>query len=305
MNDHITNAAGHEHRLGAIGGETMLAYYAAPILTGLMIGYHQAGVGRMLTRGASIVVWEIHLLIFWSACLIVLGLLSRARWFSRLPIPARLSLVAVIGLLIARPIYLVSYQLRTAYLVKEGGDPAAVAQAVKIFEFSGNFFSRALDLYGPDILFWLAINLLLQRTVALPFLPSPQPRNDAGLAWEGTRAAPSLIELPLLQRVKPAIGRELYWLKAEGHYTLVQTALGSDLVLCRFGDAVVQLASDGTQVHRSYWASNAILTHPRTRIGDGVITIADGRTIPIGPSYLAHVKHLRQRLGAQAPAMPA
>lgn len=59
-----------------------------------------------------------------------------------------------------------------------------------------------------------------------------------------------------LDRLPAEIGTQLLALEMEDHYVRAHTALGSELVLMRLGDAMAELDGiDGLQVHRSWWVA--------------------------------------------------
>jgi len=74
----------------------------------------------------------------------------------------------------------------------------------------------------------------------------------------------------LLERLPAALGSDVLALEMEDHYVRVHTALGSELVLMRLRDAIVELDGiEGHQVHRSWWVA-------RGAVED---VIRDGRNI--------------------------
>jgi hypothetical protein len=220
----------------------------------------------------------------------------------------RLISAALLGVVISRPIFWVTYQLRTAYAMQLGASADAVARPIQIFDFSLQFALLILQLYGPNVLMWTVCSLALSRYVYIPFISSdvageesyrpigaPAPRTEQG-AHFSTDPAPGW-----MSRIKPEIGRKLRWLKAEGHYVRVRTDLGTDLIHYRLSDAVEQLPLLGLQVHRSYWVSFDALRDPQTRIENGIIKLIGDEAIPIGPTYLVKVREAQG--SASSPAL--
>lgn len=99
-------------------------------------------------------------------------------------------------------------------------------------------------------------------------------------------AVPLPARSPFLDRIRPDLGTDLLALEMEDHYLRVHTAAGSDLILCRFGDALKELQRfDGLQIHRSWWiARSAIATTER----DGQkmsVTLTNGLVAPVSRTF--------------------
>jgi DNA-binding LytR/AlgR family response regulator len=90
-----------------------------------------------------------------------------------------------------------------------------------------------------------------------------------------------------LDRLPPRLkGAELHAVAAEDHYLRLYTDRGTDLILMRLSDAVIELEGlEGAQVHRSWWvAKDAVLGAKR---GDGRATLAikGGIEAPVSRRY--------------------
>ena len=60
----------------------------------------------------------------------------------------------------------------------------------------------------------------------------------------------------LLDRLPAALGSDIRALEMEDHYVRVHTALGSEMVLMRLGDAIAEVDGiEGLRVHRSWWVA--------------------------------------------------
>jgi hypothetical protein len=268
------------------------AYFGVPLVLGFAVGVHQGGFGRYFSLWGSLVVWEVHFLIFWACCMAAAAVVRTLPRVQAFPLLARLFLCAVLGAAISRPIFWVTYQLRTAYAMQLGASADAVSRPIKIFELSPEFALLMVELYGPNVLIWTVCCLAISKYLPIPFVDGGGEaaavgtvRQGGGFDRPGREADPAW-----LSRVKPEIGRKLRWLKAEGHYVRVNTALGTDLIHYRLSDAVEQLAGLGLQVHRSYWLSYDVLRDPETRIESGSIRLGLEETIPIGQTYLVKVR---------------
>lgn len=68
----------------------------------------------------------------------------------------------------------------------------------------------------------------------------------------------------LLARLNPRLGGEVLALQGEDHYVRVHTALGSELLLMRLGDAIQELDGlEGERVHRSWWVARRAVGETR------------------------------------------
>lgn len=93
----------------------------------------------------------------------------------------------------------------------------------------------------------------------------------------------------LLRRLPPGKRGALISLSVQDHYVEITTTKGRELVLMRLADAMEE-AGDGVQIHRSHWVSPAAVTACRREGGRGVITLSDGRELPVSRSALGAVK---------------
>jgi len=77
----------------------------------------------------------------------------------------------------------------------------------------------------------------------------------------------------------------------QDHYVEVTTTGGRDLVLIRLSDAIAETApAKGLQVHRSHWVALDQVRAARRDGGKVVLTLADGRDIPVSRTYVPAVK---------------
>lgn len=122
------------------------------------------------------------------------------------------------------------------------------------------------------------------RAEAVVAAPIPVPGPDLpALAAE----AP----IPFLRRVPARLGQCLLALEMEDHYLRIHTVLGSDLVLCRFGDALAELEGcDGLQVHRSFWVARAAISGHQRRNGRVTLRLTNGLEVPVSRTFLPMVR---------------
>jgi DNA-binding LytR/AlgR family response regulator len=96
-----------------------------------------------------------------------------------------------------------------------------------------------------------------------------------------------LERLPLKLR-----GGQIYAISAEDHYLRIHTSRGSDMILMRLSDAIVELDGiEGSQVHRSWWVARDALEGVERGEGKAVFTLKDGTKAPVSRTFS---KALRQ-----------
>jgi len=90
----------------------------------------------------------------------------------------------------------------------------------------------------------------------------------------------------LLRRRPEGISGVIRYLRMEDHYLHVQTDMGSGLALHRMSDAVSDLAAtDGMQVHKSWWVARAAIHEARRDGRKRVLVLKDGTEVPVGRSF--------------------
>lgn len=121
------------------------------------------------------------------------------------------------------------------------------------------------------------------RREALTFLatdPAPAAPSPAG-----PPAARLLARLPFDKR------GALLSLSVQDHYTEVTTTAGRALVLMRLSDAMAEAEGvPGLQVHRSHWVALPAVARVRRDGARAVLTLKDGRELPVSRSFLPDVK---------------
>lgn len=105
--------------------------------------------------------------------------------------------------------------------------------------------------------------------------------------WTAPAAPPAPVESTrpeprLYARLPGRLGRDVVALQAEDHYVRVHTALGSDLLLMRFADAVAELDGlEGLRVHRSWWVAKGAVASAKAEGRRAVLTLANGLAVPV------------------------
>ncbi len=96
---------------------------------------------------------------------------------------------------------------------------------------------------------------------------------------------------PFLKRLPLTIGKQLYSVSVQDHYLEAYTAIGSHMLLMRFGDALDELdAIDGMRIHRSHWVAMDGVAETRKSGERLIIVLKDGRELPVSRTYLAEVR---------------
>ncbi|QJE74745.1 LytTR family transcriptional regulator [Aerophototrophica crusticola] len=146
-----------------------------------------------------------------------------------------------------------------------------------------------LKTYGDVCLIALALAIPLEylrghvlwpeRTGAGPADVVPEPE-QAPVA--GAMAGPCRF----LERVPAKLRGTLLAVQAEDHYLRVHTDLGSDLILCRFGDALAELeGTPGLRVHRSWWVAGPAVVRAEREGDRTVLVLSNGLRVPVSRSY--------------------
>jgi hypothetical protein len=122
-----------------------------------------------------------------------------------------------------------------------------------------------------------------------------------GLSWAVFRSRPAAPAEPLAAPAGKFMERlpfrlrdgGLYAVEAEDHYLRVRTSKGSDLILMRFSDALLELQGvDGAQTHRSWWVAKAGVADVKRSDGRALLVLKDGAEAPVSR---AQSKALREK----------
>jgi len=98
-----------------------------------------------------------------------------------------------------------------------------------------------------------------------------------------------------LDRLPSEAGRDVIYLKVNGHYITVVTTIGSGILLMRFADAVAELEGAGMQVHRSFWVAFRHITSIEQREGRIVVCLTGGQVVPVSRTFVAAVRAAASR----------
>jgi hypothetical protein len=120
---------------------------------------------------------------------------------------------------------------------------------------------------------------LINRNRAGPQEPMPAPPAQ-------DRSRPRFLD-----RLPPELGTELVALEMEDHYVRAHTMLGSDLVLLRLRDAIVELDGiEGEQVHRSWWVARGAVEDVEREGRNVRLVLARGIAAPVSRANVQRLK---------------
>lgn len=100
-------------------------------------------------------------------------------------------------------------------------------------------------------------------------------------------AAPDSAPPRFLQRLPARLkGAEIHAVQAEDHYLRLHTSKGSDLILLRLSDAIVELEGlEGAQTHRSWWVARAAVTGAVRGDGRATLQLPGGVEAPVSRRF--------------------
>lgn len=104
------------------------------------------------------------------------------------------------------------------------------------------------------------------------FLLADPPHNDQGTELENLFFA----------RLPVALGRDIISVQSQDHYLRVVTTKGSNMILMRLSDAIIELeGTKGIQTHRSWWVATKHITKKRKEGGKVTLVLSDGQIVPV------------------------
>jgi DNA-binding LytR/AlgR family response regulator len=148
-----------------------------------------------------------------------------------------------------------------------------------------NWLAMGVSPTQPGYLISLIGNAVVVAAIISVFLYFFGPRQLVSDDKAETNA-PSLLErLPIQKR------GTLISMSVADHYVEVTTTKGQALLLLRLSDAIREVPQqDGLQVHRSHWVAQNQVVAARREKDRAILTMSDGRDIPVSRSYLPAVK---------------
>ncbi len=144
-------------------------------------------------------------------------------------------------------------------------------------------------------LMWVAASAFYDLALGIPryrYAPAPTAAVDESTVVPDTDE-PRLAPVgPLWSRLPEGLGRDVLAMRAQEHYVAVTTSLGSALILCRFSDALRDVAHlDGLCVHRSHWISRRSVVAMIPERGGFRLTLADGGVARVSQSRKLMFEH--------------
>ena len=271
---------------------TFWFYVGVPLSLGCLLGSLQVGRAADWPRTVSLLYWIGVGLIMTPLNAIGTALLSPL--LRRVYSPLWLTLFfgqLVAGFLFTSPVL----QAWRAWMQANVYPELVLTPATSLAEFLQRLPSNSVMWIGICLLYFYGLRKPLfgyrpgPRTV-----PASREPTESAAPADGATAGPGVprpttaeparnARLALLERVRPERRGALLAVKAEGHYLQVYTDAGSDLILYRLSDALLELgAEDGAQVHRSWWVASRALAPQRHR---DRLVLTNGVEVPVSRSF--------------------
>jgi len=153
--------------------------------------------------------------------------------------------------------------------------------AVMVWAITGWFFSEGQMLVLSDLPGLLIPVTVVTATLSTlnVFLSRTPVQTHAALP--GARPARFIDRLPFKLR-----GATIRAVQSEDHYLRIHTDRGSDLILMRLSDALVELEGlEGAQTHRSWWVAKDAVRGVSRGDGRATLTLEDGIEAPVSRRY--------------------
>lgn len=145
-----------------------------------------------------------------------------------------------------------------------------------------NWFVFRLTLSEPGYLATLGVNVIIISIV----IAGAYVAIERTMTREQTTASTRILDRLPIEKRAPLIS-----LSVQDHYTEVVTAKGTELVLLRLTDAIAEVGdTPGLQVHRSHWIATQAVKSARRDGARAVLTMVDGRDIPVSRTYVPAIK---------------
>ena len=122
----------------------------------------------------------------------------------------------------------------------------------------------------------------------VPFLAERHPIRQAE-AEAKAKAAAEEPHARFLDRLPREIGRDIVYIRCNGHYLDVVTKAGTATLLMRFADALLELGDVGVRVHRSFWVAHAHIDGAISNGKRARIRMTNGELVPVSRTYRVEV----------------
>ena len=155
-----------------------------------------------------------------------------------------------------------------------------------------------MQLYAQVLVLHLVIGSLVYHLIEKKLQPRQVAREAAALESSEAREreateSEAMPEAALLARLPARSRAELLHLRMQDHYVEVHTAVGSELLLLRFRDALREVEDvNGHQVHRSHWVARSAVAGVERRSGGRVVLrLVNGARVPVSRSFAPALKN--------------
>lgn len=140
----------------------------------------------------------------------------------------------------------------------------------------------------PELIFDVFVMSLAMSALGALVERRAQSSATAASASDGDDGAARLVR----ERLAPALrSAPILAISSEDHYLRVHTERGDELILMRLADALAALAaSDGLQVHRSWWVARAAVAEVERADGRISLRLSNGVTAPVSRSYAPRLR---------------
>jgi hypothetical protein len=266
------------HVPGWLSRDNLVFYILVPLAFGLIVGWMQPSRSASWSKLPAIYYWVVSFTVGWA----MFGIGSQIAKVVLRPWNPPFLLLLFVGWALANyPAgHFARFHIAATYDMFEQLPRAPIPPLPTLSWdiLEGNFFDDNV----VGFVLWLSINALFVYVLRIPRF--------------GYGARPTRVEIQdaatpaFLARIRPELGSTLLALAAEQHYLRVYTALGNDLILYRFSDAVKEMGARGVQVHRSYWVAKDASVSTENEGTKTQIVLKNGLKVPVSRTYKIAVR---------------
>lgn len=147
-----------------------------------------------------------------------------------------------------------------------------------------NWVAMGVTPAEPNYFWGLSANVMAVAVVIAVVIQMTDP---VGVATKPVEPKP----VAILDRLDLAKRGPLISMSMQDHYAEIVTTKGPSLILIRLSDAIREVGdTPGMQVHRSHWVATGHIRAARREGDRAVLTLSDGREIPVSRTYVKAVK---------------
>lgn len=220
------------------------------------------------TFGEAFLYWSVRPLVMAGGLWLADGLIARSlagRWNN----PAWLKPVLLVSMLGLLPFALTEALLEQHLPFRPEFLDEGLWAFSPVLALLGEFVTAASIVIPIHLLLWLIID-----------------RNVPPLAAAVDTALQSVPQF--LERASNLRAEDVLALQAEEHYVRIYSGDGSQLVHCRFGDAVEEMPPElGLQVHRSWWVAESAVRAAQRGQRRWQLELTSDVTVPVSDSFVA------------------